>query len=96
MQSAVHHGVAVHQELAPVRKKLRVVVLALGMSLQASVDEHAHGRCGKRAGLRFLLPAALPAPPSGGLLHPGCRRCLRRGLFGDHRRARQYGGGGKQ
>ena len=39
VQSAVDDGAAIRQELAPVGKKLRVIVLALRMGLQSGLDK---------------------------------------------------------
>ena len=41
VQGAVDDGAAIRQELAPVGKKLRVIVLAFRMGLQACLDEDA-------------------------------------------------------
>ena len=64
MQPAVDNRVAIHQQLAPVGEKLRIVVLPFSVRLQSGIEEDAHGRRGERA---LLDPALLRA------LRPDCR-----------------------
>ena len=54
VEAAVDDRVAVHEQLAPVRQELGIVVLPFGVRLQPRVDVHAHGRGLKRIPLRLL------------------------------------------
>ena len=60
MQPAVDDRVAVHQQLAPVGEKLRVVVLTFAVRLQSRVEEDADWRRGERAGLGPSLRTGAP------------------------------------
>jgi hypothetical protein len=81
VQAAVDDGVPVHQQLAPVGKKLRIVVLPFGVRLQSGIEIDANGRCGEWARLN-----ATPSASTAWLLLAGRRRCWR--LLGDDGRTR--------